>query len=251
MKSFFLPFAMITLLTISCSGRQESNVSTNSEIDTLAIALEGDSTVYGLACDGCNDTIVVFLPIKDIAADPDTFNVLNATRCHHVFGRLRAGDKIAVVRNPEDSTVADYVIDMENLRGTWCYEVMPTLHIRADMAGRTENQILSSLPDSVRELLSIPRQYTMQIKGDHTVMSFGSHFLQNEEEEPLVDYPLMRRYGHWNLHNGKLLLTEVGRDSVGNAYALSTDTANFILLSRDTLVLSFKDGVRNYHPKRD
>ena len=48
--------------------------------------MPGDSTVYGLACDGCNDTILVFLPRT--GGDPDTFNILGASKQHQVFGRM-------------------------------------------------------------------------------------------------------------------------------------------------------------------
>ena len=35
---------------------------------------DGDSTIYGLACDGCTDTILVIL--RDVRKDPDTLNIL-------------------------------------------------------------------------------------------------------------------------------------------------------------------------------
>lgn len=251
MKKTVFPLMLSLLLTMACGNQQEKTTAGKSEVDTLSAALDGDSTVYGLACDGCNDTILVFLPINNIAADPDTFNVLNASRLHHVYGKLKTGDNIAVMRNSKDSTVADYVIDMENLRGTWCYLVKPTLHVRADMTGLSERQMLDNLPDSIRDLLAIPREYTLQIKGDHTATSFGAPRMQGQEEEQMIDYPKMKRYGQWNLFNGRLLLTEVAMDSVGNTFAVSTDTADFVLMDRDTLVLRFNDGVKNYYPKKD
>ncbi len=249
MKRFFFPLILM-MLVAACGNQQQANTAQNSNIDSLAIALEGDSTIYGLACDGSTDTILVFLPITNIAADPDTLNILNATRQRCVFGRVKVGDQIAVVRNGNDSTVADFVVDIENLRGTWCYQVMPSLHVRADMVGRTERQMVNALPDSVRELLSTPREYTMQFKGDHTVMSLESFKKLTEEEEQFIDYPKTKRYGQWNLFNGKLLLTEVAMDSSGVNHALSIDTVTFVLMDRDTLVLRFKDQIRNYYPKR-
>ena len=251
MKKSIFPFFLAGLLTLSCSSQQEKTTATDTDIDTLSQVLNGDSTLYGLACDGSNDTIVVFLPIDNIAADPDTLNILNASRRHHVFGKLKTGDRIAVVRSATDSTAADYVISIDNLKATWCYKVLPTLHVRADMAGHSEKQILSNLPDSVRELLNIPHEYSIQLKGDHTVTAIGNHHKNREETDQLVDYPLPKRYGQWQLFNGKLLLTEVGMDSVGNTFAVSTDTAEFVLMDRDTLVLRFNDGVKNYYPRRN
>lgn len=251
MKQVLFPLFLCALLTLSCGSQQEVHIEADAEADTLQTTLEGDSTVYGLACDGCTDTILVLLPTSNVASNPDTFNILNATRGRRIYGKIHTGDNIAVVRNAKDSTVADCVIDLENLRETWCYQAMPTLHVRADMVGRTEKQMIANLPDSIRQLLAIPREYTMQIKSDHTVTSFGARPMQEKEEEQLVDYPRLKRYGQWHLYNGMLLLTEVAMDSVGNTFAVSTDTASFVLMDRDTLVLRFNDGVKNYYPKKD
>lgn len=250
MKRFSFPLILTALLMMACGGQQETAPIDNNGVDSLSAPLEGDSTIYGLACDGCTDTILVFLPIDDISANPDTFNILNATRRRHIFGHLSTGDKVAVVRNAKDSTVADYVIDMENLRETWCYQVMPTLHVRADMEGHTEKQIVKNLPDSIQQLLSIPREYSIHIKGDHTVRSIGT-FKWNEDEDNVIDYPRIKRYGQWHLFNGRLLLTEMAMDSLGQNHPVSTDTAEFILMNRDTLILQFNDGLRHYYPKKE
>ena len=74
------------LLASACSTKQESmpaKAEAASEADA-ELRLEGDSTIYGLACDGCNDTILILL--SRIEDDPDTFNILDASRSHHVFG---------------------------------------------------------------------------------------------------------------------------------------------------------------------
>lgn len=233
----FLSF-MVALLTISCSGNSEATNETETTSDSLSLILEGDSTVYGLACDGCTDTILVFLPLNDVAADPDTFNILNATRNRHVFGRPEIGDNIAVVRNSKDSTVADYVINIKVLRNTWCYNIMPSLHMRADMEGRTEKQKIENLPDSIKEMLNTPREYSMQIKEDNVVRLRPIN-RESFKDHEAVDYPKVKRYGQWHIYNGKLLLTEVAMDTLGNMRVANTDTCELVLLEKDSLVLKF------------
>lgn len=253
-QSIFFLF-LAAALTWSCGSKPQE--TTDNEADTDPMVLEGDSTVYGLACDGCTDTILVFLPADNIAADPDTFNILQATRRHRVFGRIKIGDNIAVVRNSKDSTVADFVINMERLGNSWAFQVMPTLHVRADMVGKTEKQILENLPDSIKELLNTPREYILQIKRDHTAFVRGLTQM-NTEEDDAVDYPVVKHYGLWHLFNGKLLLTETTIDTLGILRVLDTDTADFVLLDKDTLVLRFpstdnrqKGELRHFYPKTD
>lgn len=238
----FLLAAVLT--TIGCGRQQQTNADETQDSDTLVTVVEGDSTVYGLACDGCTDTILVFLPLDKIGADPDTVNILNASRAHRVLGRLLIGHNVGVVRNSSDKTVADVVIDMDNLGNTWCYRVMPTLHQRADMAGRTERQKIEQLPDSIRELLEVSMEYQLQLKSDHTAMTRGT---MSNDEEQLIDYPTVKRYRRWHILNGQLLLTEMDIDSVGNFYATSIDTATIMMLSPDTLVLKFRDSVQGYY----
>lgn len=245
-KTLLFCLLLMVLFIASCGSQNEKTEAADADI--LPLVLDGDSTFYGLVCEGTTDTILVFLSVNNIQDDPDTFNILSASRKHHVLGQLKIGDNIAVVRNANDSTVADFVIDMENLQATWCYQVLPTLHVRADMKGNTERQMLNNLPDSVRELLTIAREYSMQLKADHSVTSRGK-FNSFEEENQLVDYPNIKRYGLWHLLNGRLLLSEMELDSLGNAYVSSTDTADFLLMTPDTLVLRFKDETRHYYPK--
>ena len=252
MKHVFSLLLLTAALNIACSSQQKEDSATELDIDSLALVLEGDSTVYGLVCDGHTDTILVFLPLNDIQSDPDTFNILNASRKRNVFGRLKIGDHVAVVRNQADSTVADFVIDTDDLQNTWCYEVLHTLHKRADMDGKTESQMIANLPDSLRELLLISREYGISIKGDHTMFAFGDPKKTVEtEEDHVVDYPPLRHYGRWGLLNGKLLMTVIEPDTLGQLQQVAIDTAEFVMMDRDTLVLRFNDGLRNYYRKKE
>jgi hypothetical protein len=249
MKKFFIPLILTSLLTLACGGRQEKSNIEEQQADTLAFVLEGDSTLYGLVCEGSTDTLLIFLPNDKVAEDPDTLNILDATRKRNIFGQLMTGDDVAVVRNNDDSTVADIVISMKNLRSTWRYKVLPTLHLHAGMDGMTEQQMIANLPDSVSEQLAVPHEYVLDLQNDHSVYSYST-VKMNQEQESVVEYPKAKHYGTWHLFNGKLLLTRMQIDTLGNLVPEAIDTAQFVMMNRDTLILNFSDGMTHYYPAK-
>ena len=233
--------ALLALLLAGCGNNKVKHDTTN---DATAISAEGDSTIYGLACDGSNDTIVVFLRSPYTGTDPDTLNILEATRHHRVFGRPMIGDKLAIVRNPTDTTVADMLIVTEDLQAHWCYRVLPTLRERADM----EDMRPSELPDSVRELLAIEHEYGFQLKAEDVAFPIGMGYrAKTTDEEGLVVYPELRRYFEWHLYNGQLVLQNVQTDSIGQRHIAISDTADILMLTADTLVLRFADHEQGYY----
>lgn len=239
---FFLSLSTALLLA-ACVGRSVPEIP--STVIDAQQRFEGDSTFYGLACDGCNDTILVLL--HDTAHDPDTFNILEASRRQRVFGALNIGDKVGVLLNSEDSTVADIVIDLESMRGAWCYKAMPTLRRRADIP-----DVLRALPDSLRDSLFVPREFGFQIIGERNVTPIGRYRapLTSDEELP-VEYPTPKRYRDWRLFNGRLILSETKLDSLGQQRVTHSDTAEFVMLMPDSLVLRFPDGVHSYYRKQN
>lgn len=251
MKKFIIPLILTSLLTMACGGQQEKTDNEAQENDTVALVLEGDSTIYGLVCEGSTDTLLIFLSNDKVGEDPDTLNILNATRKRTIFGHLKTGDDVAVVRNGKDSTVADIVISMKNLRSTWCLQVLPTLHLHADMDGKTEKQMIDNLPDSIRQQLTVPREYVLGLGNDHSAY-LRSAVTENrqQEEESVVAYPKMKHYGMWYLYNGKLLLTQVQLDTLGNVVPIGIDTAQFVMMNRDTLILKFNDGTKHFYPAK-
>ena len=205
----------------------------------------GDSTLYGLVCDGSNDSIVVFLNDPSDGSDPDTLDILDASSRRQVFGTLRIGDKVALKRNAADSTKADIVIVTQDLIGQWCYKVKPTLRRRAGM------QPVEELPDSVRKMLDEEREYGFTLKIDSLAMPVGMRQRAAADEESPVEYPRMKRYRQWYISNGRLLLTQARVDSVGNPLPAVVDTAALVLLTPDSLILRFADGDHSYYRKTD
>lgn len=212
--------------------------------------IPGDSARYGLACDGCTDSVIVLLPFS--GEDPDTFDIIDAWQQHRVFGHPRIGDELAIVLNPEDHEEALMVINLETLANTWCYMVTPTLRNVENMPPRMQRRMLNdmqNLPDSLRKLWLTPREYTLQLKGDHTASVRGGMRRQTTTDDMSpVEFPMPRRYTEWHLYNGQLILHA---DTIGGFSRKDevpvTDTATIILLHADTLVLRIADKEQGYY----
>jgi len=242
MKQTLITVIFAALLIAACTTRPQQTAT--SESIKGEAAHSGDSTIYGLACEGCTDSILVFLSFS--GGDPDTFDIIAARQQHHVFGRPSIGDELAVVRNPEDSTRADLVINLERLKGEWCYLVTPKLKLPAGM-----QESAPPLPDSLRQKWLQPREYGFEIRNDYAARPIGVQRPGSVDEQAPVEYPAVKRYREWRIFNGLLLLTETRRDSLGEQHAIDTDTAEIVLLRRDSLVLRFKDTEQSYYRRKE
>jgi len=252
-------FAILTatlLTAIGCGSKQEQTQTTEEAI--APVEQSEDKMVYGLACDGCTDTILVLL--RDIKGDPDTFDILDASSNMMMIGHPRIGDQMAVML--ADSTcqptegarypVATLVIDMDKILGTWCYMVTPKLRLHAGMDKDRQQEFLKNMPDSVKRRLMQPREYGFQLKADYQAQPVGMVRRSNTtDERSPVEYPVLKRYREWRLLNGRIILKETRRDSTGQQQLLSSDTAEFVRLRRDSLVLRFNDGEHHYYRKEE
>lgn len=247
MKHFSLTL-LGTLLLLACStGQPESPTATKHPIVNA-----DEATIYGLVCDGSNDTILIFLHDPYDGANPDTLNILAASKAQQVFGQLRTGDKVAIVRDTADDTRASQVIVTQDLQGQWCYKVKPQLRRTAGMAETGSEIALRQLPDSVRQLLDTELEYGLMLKSDSVAYPIAPRAasLADANESP-VEYPSVKRYSQWHIRNGKLLLTEAVLDSLGNSIPQGTDTTELVRLTPDTLVLRFADGEKAYYRKTE
>ena len=251
------------LLAVACGGKQEKTET--AEVTTVTERLPDDQMVYGLACDGSNDTILILL--CDVTQNPDTFDILDASRHQQVFGHARIGDQMAILLAPADSVqdssvvahqpspstyhpMATMVIDIDKILGSWCYQVRPKLRRHAGTDNEREEDFLKNLPDSVLKRLMQPREYGFQLKNDYQAQPIGLVRQGNTtDDRSPVEYPVLKRYREWRLLNGRLILNELQRDTLGIQQLLSSDTADFVLLRRDSLVLRFNDGEHRYYRK--
>lgn len=245
MKRTITPLLTLALFISAC-GSNEHSTDNSQTINDEELRLSGDSTFYGLACEGCTDSLIILMPLD--GSDPDTFNIFNAQMARKVFGRPTIGDQMAVVRNGEDSTVADLVINIDRLEGEWRYQVEPRLRRRIGDTAAVAPQPVH-LPDSfVRRWLQ-PKEYGYDIRRDNVVRPVGA-IPEAEAKKGPVEYPQLKRYRQWHIMNGHILLSETRRDTTGQATVVGTDTADITLLRRDSLVLRFKDSEQGFYRNR-
>lgn len=244
MKQTVIILAATAMLLGAChSGTQTEK---NSTVYNETVTLEGDSTVYGLACDGCTDSLLVYLPFS--GGDPDTIDILNARVQRKVFGRPEVGDEVAFVLNASNKKVADLVINIDRLKGSWCYQVMPKLRRRLGASADSVVQLPPDFPDSLRKKWFQPREYGLELQRDNLVRPIGTQTRGKEQQGP-VEYPEMKRYREWHIYNGHLLLMETRRDTTGARKTISTDTADIVVMRHDSLLLRFADHEQGYYRK--
>ncbi|MCR5579553.1 MAG: hypothetical protein K6F74_10170 [Prevotella sp.] len=244
MKQTVIILAATAMLLGAChSGTQTEK---NSTVYNETVTLEGDSTVYGLACDGCTDSLLVYLPFS--GGDPDTIDILNARVQRKVFGRPEVGDEVAFVLNASNKKVADLVINIDRLKGSWCYQVMPKLRRRLRASADSVVQLPPDFPDSLKKKWFQPREYGLELQRDNIVRPIGTQTRGKEQQGP-VEYPEMKRYREWHIYNGHLLLMETRRDTTGARKTISTDTADIVVMRHDSLLLRFADHEQGYYRK--
>ena len=240
MKKTVLFIALATLI-MACGNKNGHDGNKASNAISIHKNMPGDSALYGLACDGCTDSLLVFLPYS--GGDPDTFDIINARLNHRVFGRLRIGDAASVIVNPENPDEALSVTNISLLASQWCYMVEPTL--------RTQDSNMPPLPDSIKRKLLAPMEYSIKLKADNAVTTV-SYLQRNGNRRSLAVYPEIHRYTEWRLFNGRLILhadTIAGLSKKDDKPV--TDTAEIVMLMRDSLILRFGGKEQSFYRKKE
>lgn len=254
-KTFYFTILVAVLAIVAC-GEKKDEAQPSEGHATKDLMLKEDKTIYGLACDGCNDSVVWLLPST---GDPVKYEIIDATRNHKVIGKLKVGDWIGIVLNPEDSTVADFVINLDQLKGSWCYIVMPKMRDYEKLSKRQQARLERDMSDSLKEHYLIPREYGFTLKRQFQAASIGyvPSATSLEDESPVV-YPKMAYYFEWHILNGKLILSRYASDPPlearmnGKAKNVKMpevikDTIDVDYLSDDSLVLSSDGITRSYY----
>ncbi len=262
-----LPFLLVF---IACAKKSELQETTDEQPrfkNYEESKTDKNNMVYGLACDDCTDSILVFLP--DSGGDPVKFYIFDAWSEGKVFGRPEVGDRMALLLGPKDSLVVigkDSLrrvllsVNMEKVKGTWYYEEMPELQLNiptrnADEMGKEERAKLQQIRDSFINAEMVPREYVYTLKRDYTVRPEGGppRTSSLDRKKPVV-YPPLKRYREWHLHNGKIIFSYNVRDTLNTdstVWVNKNDTAEFVLLRRDTMALRFGDRVQGFKLKPD
>ena len=237
----YLVLLSVCLLLAACGSRKGNE----KEAIDLSKKLPGDQMIYGLACDGCTDSVLVFLP--NDGGDPVTYNVVQAMRKHQVFGHPEVGDWVGIMLNPKDSTEATFVVDLDQLKGTWTYQVLPTIRATAT---QKEHEIEANLTDSMRALLFVPREYGFTLKRHRAASSVGNVYKGNSLTT-LVEYPPVPHYTGWVTWNGKIILTRDTADMKTRQrlpeHKIQHDTLEFVYMKDDSLVLRSAGKVISFH----
>lgn len=233
-KAIFLPLAVSFMVLILNACGQRPQPTPHDEAISIFDSIPGDSTYYGLACDGSTDSMLILLPYSGNKLD--TFDILDARMEHHIYGRPRIGDLLAVIADPDTTGVARMVIDMNVLQKEWSYLAYPTLRTRPD--GQTR-----PIPDSILQRIMAPREYSLRLRRGGMAFTKGGVPQQSSDDRRPVDFPDSKRYSQWHLFNGKLIL------ATDSTHGMQTDTATIVLLRRDSLVLRFSDHEQGYYNK--
>jgi len=251
-KHIFYLLSVVVLL-IACGQRAESDDVLPSENNGLEIK---DGMVYGLACEGCNDTFVVMIPTASLESKPLKLNVLHAFKKHKLIGKLEPGDWCAVMLNEKDSTVADMVINMDLIKGKWVHQVMPLEKENA------RDLILLEDPDanvdSIIQSYMQPVERGFQLMRQGKATTIGANFLGNSEKEDdsFVEYPAGSMYASWKVAFGQIIFSEA--DSIVDPNDpdmkrkilnknCERDTCDLVLLLKDSLQISYKGHISSYY----
>ncbi len=247
MKNFFPPLLSLSLLLLTACYNQAST-GDHGAID-IETSLKGDSTRYGLACDGCSDSVIVFLP--DEGGDPIKFDIVTAKRNNMVYGDIQIGDKLAILPNPIDPYEAAMVIDLEQMKGTWTFQVLPKLKPNPT---KTEDEILAGMSDSLKKALFIPREYGFTLKSYNQASPVGYIMKSNSlEDESPVEYPKVTVYTSWHIYNGWLYIYKDTIDERGHRIpqdSVGFDAGSMRYLSADSMAALFGKKVMQYHRKK-
>lgn len=242
---------LLVALTVafgSCKNKGElgEDLSDSLPAQTSSIVITGDSMLYGLSCDGTTDSVIVFWPFK---GDPYTFNIEEAKRNHKIIGNPQIGDWVGIMVNPQDTTEATMVINLDQLKGTWTYPVMPVMKEFQNMSPRMQKRMEADMPDSVKQTFLVPREYGFTLKRSHVAQAVGRVMRRNTtEDDSPVTYPEVKNYKEWYVLNGRLLLVSGMRvltknDANQPQIPDKVDTLDFVYMDNDSLIL-LDHGVR-------
>ena len=249
-KTLILLALTVIALAACKKGPHHPRPNINLPISTSKPA-KGDHAIYGLACMGCTDSVVVLLP--NSGGDPVRYNILEATRKRQVFGDIEIGDWICVLPTKGEKNHASMVVDLDKLKATWTYQVMPHLRDLSHLTRRQQARILANMPDSIVETYMVPREYGFTLKRMGEARSVG-FVMQNSsvEDDSPVEYPKVPQYTEWHAYNGKLLLVKGRYEVQGVVFneKPTIDTLTFLYMKDDSLALSDSQGrIYSYHRK--
>lgn len=238
--------SLTVLVAASCGkpkGKPKGGFNDEEKAISYSKPAPGDSVIYGLACVGCTDSVVVLLP--NAGGDPVTYNILDARRAHRIYGTPTVGDWIGVLPVSKGSKEAYSVVDLDELKGSWSYTVMPHLRDVSRLSKRQQQRILANMPDSIVQTYMIPRQYGFTLSRQSEASSIGMVRQTSDiEDDSPVEYPKVPMYTEWHPYNNRLILVQGRFEMNGVVFNAKTvrDTFNIVYMLNDSLALRTKNG---------
>ena len=246
---------LVTLLAISCRHRTKplpSSADTQIPI-SLNTKAEGDSAIYGLVCPSSADSLISILPFT--GGDPVTYNVFSAIKENRIYGNPDTGDWICIMPCHDDPHKAYSIIDLDEIKGTWTYPVMPHLRDVSHLTKRQQERILANMPDSIIKTYMIPRQYgfTLQRMSVAKPVGFVNQTSDVEDDSP-VEYPAVPFFTEWHAYNGRIILVK-GQHKYLDKWINKTtvrDTFDLVYMQNDSLVIRNHEGkVYSFHRQKN
>lgn len=252
-KQYYLLLCLLAATVLASCGNNENNTAAVPAPQVQEEA-EPDSMIYGLSCDGTNDSVIVFLPTNSYA-DPVTYSIELAKAKGKVIGRPSIGDWVGIIVNPADTTEALMAVNLDKLKGTWTYQVRPTWKDASKLTERAIRRNFASMPDSLREAYLVPREYGFTLSRSSMASPVGMVQASTSlEDDSPVEYPAVKHYRKWKTRNGRLILTSVDMTGVAalkldqpidyDALPQHHDTLNFVFMTDDSLVVTTQDDRR-------
>ncbi|KGF16491.1 hypothetical protein HMPREF1640_09755 [Prevotella sp. S7-1-8] len=251
-KIFAATFIVTSIVSCKPQAADTSNINDPFAGD---YRMAGDSTVYGLACKGSSDDAILLLPAD--GSDPVRYDIVSATRKNKVLGSVNTGDRIALVPNKKRANVADMVINLDELRGVWCYMVMPRMRQDGHEQEQARGRAKDSMADSLSLSLLVPLEYGFWLKSQGEAASVGYiRELNALADGNPVTYPALDYFVKWQIWNGKFVMAsgrpKYDKDNTVEGYTdIKYDTCSIDFLSHDSLALTDRNGTRGYHRKKD
>ena len=249
--------ASFAIILGSCRHRSQiSNREETTLTDEPMEEIKGDSMIYGLSCDGSSDSVIVIWPFY---GNPISYSCIEAKMQGHIIGKPQIGDWIAIMVNPEDTTEATFVINLDQLKGTWTYPVLPVMKELQNMSHRMQRRMMANMPDSVKQTYFIPREYGFTLKRSNKAQAVGRIMRSSTlEDDSPVQYPEVKNYKQWNMLNGKLILVSGERTMMPKKSHEKhkkpknvIDTLEFIYMDDDSLILKHHGERIGFHRKEN
>ena len=252
MRKILAFIGIICLLFFSCSKKEQGKEHHALGFPDVKVDIKGDSMVYGLVCDGTTDSVIVLWPFS---GDPVIYDCIDAHENNRIIGKQSIGDWVGIIRDSIDTMVVAMAIDLDQLKGTWTYPVVPVMKDLQHMSPRMQKRMMADMPDSIKNTYLVPREYGFTLKRAHQAQAVGYvHSSNTLLSDSPVEYPKVKRYVQWHMLNGRLILVSADRkptkdSDIDAPVEVKMDTLDFVYMDNDSLIMT-QNGVRyGFHRK--